>query len=117
MDEKTKEALDHLEGTMNLLDGINADDRAALATLKAALEDLASFDVLSFSLADYDKGVLSATILIDRLRAMLHENGKKHQVYKGHDILACPYCGFSAHIDYWETRSMEAAEYKAKEEK
>jgi hypothetical protein len=35
--------------------------------------------------------------------------GKKHQVYKGHDILACPYCGFSAHMDYWETRDMEQA--------
>jgi hypothetical protein len=41
------------------------------AKLKAAL------DVLSSSMADYDKGLLSAAILIDRLRAMLRERGKR----------------------------------------
>lgn len=49
---------------------------AALDTIRAALGDLAALDVLAFSLADYDKGLLNAAILIDRLRAMLRERGK-----------------------------------------
>ena len=35
--------------------------------------------------------------------------GKKPQRYGRHDALICPYCGFSAHIDYWFEREMEAA--------
>lgn len=33
--------------------------------------------------------------------------GALPQVYIIDDILACPYCGFEAHIDYWEEREME----------
>ena len=32
--------------------------------------------------------------------------GKKHQIYLGNDALACPYCGFGAHINFWEERDM-----------
>lgn len=35
--------------------------------------------------------------------------GKKHQRPRKHDALACPYCGFTAHMDYWFEREMEAA--------
>ena len=35
--------------------------------------------------------------------------GKKGQVRLGHDGLACPYCGFKAHIDYWRKREMVEA--------
>lgn len=35
--------------------------------------------------------------------------GKKPQrSLRGLDVLACPYCGFKAHIDYWFDRSMRA---------
>ena len=36
--------------------------------------------------------------------------GKKHQVHLDHDGVACPYCGFAAHHDYWEERSMRQEE-------
>lgn len=47
----------------------------------------------------------------DNKECYCHERvpkGKKPQVYKGNDILACPYCGFSAHMDYWSDRDMRA---------
>lgn len=33
--------------------------------------------------------------------------GEKPQVYLGNDIIACPYCGFAEHIDFWEEREMQ----------
>lgn len=39
---------------------------------------------------------------------------KKPQIHLKHDGLKCPYCGFVAHIDYWEERDMEQAERKMK---
>ena len=27
--------------------------------------------------------------------------GEKPQVYLGNDVIACPYCGFAEHIDFW----------------
>jgi uncharacterized Zn finger protein (UPF0148 family) len=36
--------------------------------------------------------------------------GKKPQRFnKDGETISCPYCGFKAHGDYWETRDMEAA--------
>lgn len=32
--------------------------------------------------------------------------GALTQVVLDDDVLACPYCGFRAHMDYWEERSM-----------
>ena len=32
--------------------------------------------------------------------------GALTQIVQPDDVLACPYCGFRAHIDYWEERSM-----------
>ena len=34
--------------------------------------------------------------------------GKRTQVIMDGDLLACPYCGFTANIDYWEERSIRA---------
>jgi hypothetical protein len=34
--------------------------------------------------------------------------GKRTQRTVKPDGLACPYCGFVAHIDYWEDREVEA---------
>ena len=33
--------------------------------------------------------------------------GEKPQVYLGNDIIACPYCGFAEHIDFWAEREMQ----------
>lgn len=33
--------------------------------------------------------------------------GKLPQRDVGHDALACPYCGFTEHIDYWEEREVQ----------
>ena len=33
----------------------------------------------------------------------------KPQRKLAHDALACPYCGFTAHMDFWEERAMEDA--------
>lgn len=35
--------------------------------------------------------------------------GKKPQRWRKHDALACPYCNFTAHIDYWTERDMRLA--------
>jgi len=34
--------------------------------------------------------------------------GVKTQVWKEDDSLACPYCGFTESLDYWEERYMES---------
>lgn len=33
--------------------------------------------------------------------------GEKPQVYLGNDIIACPYCGFAEHIDFWAECEMQ----------
>lgn len=35
--------------------------------------------------------------------------GKKPQIKLEHDGVQCPYCGFTAHIDYREEREMKEA--------
>lgn len=36
--------------------------------------------------------------------------GKLHQVVNREEsTAACPYCGFTAHLDFWELRELEAA--------
>ena len=35
--------------------------------------------------------------------------GEKPQVYLGNDIIACPYCGFAEHIDFWEELELQIA--------
>lgn len=61
LEERKKQATEMMDGVF------------ALRAYPALAEDLAALDVLAFSLADFDKGVISAAILIDRLRAMLRE--------------------------------------------
>lgn len=35
--------------------------------------------------------------------------GEKPQVYVGNDIIACPYCGFAEHIDFWAELELQIA--------
>lgn len=35
--------------------------------------------------------------------------GKKAQVHPPYDGLACQYCGFKAHMDYWGERELNEA--------
>lgn len=39
--------------------------------------------------------------------------GKKPQIHLGDDYLACPYCSFAAHMDYWEEKAMDEGARKA----
>ncbi len=35
--------------------------------------------------------------------------GELPQMYLGHDLVGCPWCGFVAHMDFWAEREMEWA--------
>ena len=35
--------------------------------------------------------------------------GEKPQVYLGNDVIACPYCGFAEHIDFWGELELQTA--------
>jgi len=43
---------------------------------------------------------------IDKTRV---PKGKRAQVLLPNDGVACPYCGFAAHFDYWGEREMQLA--------
>ncbi len=35
---------------------------------------------------------------------------EKPQIYLGNDLLSCPYCGFTEHIDFWEDLELTEVE-------
>ena len=35
------------------------------------------------------------------------QKGKRPQKVLKHDAVQCPYCGFTAHMDYWGEREMQ----------
>jgi DNA-directed RNA polymerase subunit RPC12/RpoP len=37
----------------------------------------------------------------------VRKNQKPLRALNGSDVIACPYCGFKAHIDYWGDREMQ----------
>ncbi len=38
--------------------------------------------------------------------------GEKPQLFVGGDLLACPYCGFTEHIDFWYELEIKEEEDK-----